>query len=175
MKLDDEYQRLAAAASDRVAKILENEGAQAKALFTRITERHGLGTAKLLFERCIKLANEPSTEEEQEQRAAEKAKAKAAQRVRAMTNLPTVEKVAVADRRQLCIWWYRLPARKFSTRERCACYSRGQSSLTIKQKDRLRAVFLYLPMSGNRAIMPFWAFAKWIVWELPWSLAEWLF
>jgi hypothetical protein len=43
-----------------------------------------------------------------------------------------------------------------------------------KQKDRPKAVTLYLPMPENRAIISFWAFAKWTVWELLCSSAEWL-
>jgi len=114
---DDYYMRAAKEAGERVAKLLKEEGAQARALFDRIAERYGLDTAKLLFERCIKSAKEPSIEEEQKQLVAKKAKEKAAQQVRAMTELPTADRIAAADRRQICIWWYRLPARKFTAAE----------------------------------------------------------
>ncbi len=34
-----------------------------------------------------------------------------------MPKLPTAEQISQADRRQICIWWYRLPARKFKAVE----------------------------------------------------------
>jgi hypothetical protein len=115
---DDDHDRRARTAAARVAKILEEEGAQAQALFDRITKRHGLQTAKLLFERCIKLAKgPPSNEEEQEQRTAEKTRAKAAQSARALTKLPTLEQIPTANRDQLCDWYYRWPDRELKKKE----------------------------------------------------------
>jgi hypothetical protein len=113
----DEYDRLATEAGERVDEILKREGAQAQALFDRIVKRHGAPTAKLVFERCIKLAREPSQDEEQEQRRSAKAIQREAQEARAMTTLPTAEQIASADRRKVCVWWYRLPARKLSAEE----------------------------------------------------------
>jgi hypothetical protein len=37
---------------------------------------------------------------------------------------------------------------------------RVNSGTPAKQRDRPKAVSLYLPMPGNRAIMPFWAFCE---------------
>jgi len=120
---EDEYDRRARAAGVRVAKILEEEGAQAQALFERITKRLGLPTAKLLFERCIKLAKEPSIEEEQEQRADALDTAKDKHRARAKNELPTNEEIdaafAAKDRKRMSTMWHRVPwGRKFSIKEK---------------------------------------------------------
>jgi hypothetical protein len=131
----DEYDRRADAAAERVAKLLKEEGAQAQALFDRITKRYGLLTAKLIFERCIKLAKEPSIEEEQEQRVAAKARAKATQKARAMSNLPTADEIAAAvaagDRRRICIWWYRWPVRELNDAETKIYFLLWRSLVTV--------------------------------------------
>jgi hypothetical protein len=106
MKPIDEYGRLAATASKLVAEILKREGAQAQALFDRITKRHGLPTAKILFERCIKLAKEPTFEEEQKRDAEKHANKRKAQAARALSKLPTLEQIAAANRNRICNWWY---------------------------------------------------------------------
>jgi hypothetical protein len=113
----DEYDHLAAEAGARVAEILKQEGAQAQALFDKIARRYDLTTAKLLFERCIKLAIEPSVEDERNQYAAQKAKANAAQRARALTKLPTLEQISVADRDKICHLYYRWPDRSLTNAE----------------------------------------------------------
>jgi hypothetical protein len=115
---DDYYMRAAKEAGERVGKILKQEGAQAKALFDRIAERHGLDTAKLLFELCIRLAREPSIEEQQEARAAALAKTKPARRSHELTKWPTMEEVVAADRKKICNLWARLPDRKYSAQEK---------------------------------------------------------
>jgi hypothetical protein len=113
----DEYDRLAKEAGERVDKLLKNEGAQAQVLFDRIAKRHGLQTAKLLFERCVKLAKEPSFEEEQGKRVDEKGKEKAAQSARSLTKLPTLEQISAADRVKICDWYYRWPDRRLNKKE----------------------------------------------------------
>ncbi len=132
---EDEYDRLAREAGERVAEILKVEGAQAQALFDRIAERHGLRTAKLLFQRCIKLAKEPSIEEEQDQYVEAQAKAKKAQKARAMTKLPTAEQIAAAeskgDRRQICVWWYTWPARELSEAESAVYFRLWRSLVAV--------------------------------------------
>jgi hypothetical protein len=114
---DDDYMRAAKKAGERVAKILAKEGAQAQVLFDRIAKRHGMPTAKLLFERCIRLAKDPSIQEEQKKRAAEKVEAKASQRARALTKLPSLDQIAAADRNQICDWYYRWPDRGLEKKE----------------------------------------------------------
>jgi hypothetical protein len=118
MKPIDEYGRLAATASKLVAEILKREGAQAQALFDRITKRHGLPTAKILFERCIKLAKEPTFEEEQKRDAEKHANKRKAQAARALSKLPTLEQIAAANRNRICNWWYQWPDRKLKKQER---------------------------------------------------------
>jgi len=81
-------------------------------LFGEIARRCGLLTAKWIFQNCIRVA------EEQERQTAATTKAKAAQRTRELTKLPTAEQIAAADRKQISKWWARLPDRKFNAREK---------------------------------------------------------
>jgi hypothetical protein len=81
-------------------------------LFAEIAQRCGLPTAKYLFQSCI-------TEADNQERAiVGRDRAKAAQRARELTKLPTAEQVASADRQKICNWYARLPSRKFRARER---------------------------------------------------------
>jgi hypothetical protein len=117
MPKDFDYLAEARAAGERVKTILEKEGAQAKALFDRIVKRHGLGTAKALFERCINLAPEPTIDEERQQYAAAKAQEKAAQNARSLAKLPTLEQITAANRDLICKWYYSWPDRKLEEKE----------------------------------------------------------
>ena len=80
--------------------------------FEEIARRCGPKTATWIFQKCIRDA------EEQQSQAAARTREKAAQRGRELPKWPTAEQIAAADRKQISIWWARLPNRKFNAREK---------------------------------------------------------
>src|SRR6478672_12940653 len=77
--------------------------ADAWSLFAEIYARCGTGTAKFIFQRYI---SEVEKQENHDQEIAEK---KAKRKARSLTTLPTVEQIAAANRKRICMWWVRLP------------------------------------------------------------------
>ena len=80
--------------------------------FEEIARRCGPKTATWIFQKCIRDA------EEQQNEAAARTREKAAQRGRELPKWPTAEQIAAANRKQISIWWARLPNRKFNAREK---------------------------------------------------------
>jgi hypothetical protein len=80
--------------------------------FEEIARRCGPSTAIWIFQKCIRDA------EEQQSSQAAAIREKAAQRTRELTKWPTAEQIAAANRKQISIWWARLPDRKFNAREK---------------------------------------------------------
>jgi hypothetical protein len=81
-------------------------------LFGEISTRCGEATAEFIFQKCV------SEAVKERHRVVGVQRAKAAQRARSLATLPTAEQIAAADRRQISIWWARLPDRKVAAQER---------------------------------------------------------
>jgi hypothetical protein len=81
-------------------------------LFAEIYQRCGAATAKFIFNRCIEEA------EKQEREEGTKISATLSRRARELTELPTLDEVRAADRRQIVRWYAFWPDRKYKGKEK---------------------------------------------------------